>query len=196
MKRILVGIFLLTALFLAACGADKGPDIESNMSKKVPDFTYTSEASEDIGLEDFKGKWWIADMIFTNCTTVCIPMTSNMANLQDMVNENEWKEDVHFVSFSVDPDYDTPEVLAEYAEDYGADLSNWTFLTGYDFETIQELSIKTFQSSLMEPMGDDQVLHGTRFYLVNPEGEVVKFYDGASGQEMDVIYEDLEKIFN
>lgn len=195
MKKIAV-ISLLAALFLAACGADKGPNIESNMSKDMPDFVYTSQDGTDFGLDDLKGKWWIADMIFTNCTTVCIPMTSNMARLQEMTNEQEWNDKLHFVSFSVDPDYDTPEVLTEYAKDYEVDLANWTFLTGYDFKTIQELSVKTFQIGLFEPMGDDQVVHGTRFYLVNPEGEVVKFYDGASGQEMDVIFDDLEVIFN
>jgi|SRR5699024_7735760 len=189
MKRIGT-LILFVALFLVACSSN--PEIETNMSKDVPDFEYTSESGEDFGLEDLKGQWWVADFIFTNCTTACIPMTSNMAILQDMVIEEGLEENLQFVSFSVDPDYDTPEVLTEYAEDYDVDLDNWTFLTGYDFKTIQELSIKTFQSSLMEPMGDDQVIHGTRFYLVDPEGTVVKSYDGMSGQEMDVILEDLE----
>lgn len=191
MKRISV-IILFTALFLVACSSS--PEIETNMSKDIPDFVYTSEAGEEFGLEDLKGQWWVADMIFTNCTTVCIPMTSNMALLQEMVKEEGLDDKMQFVSFSVDPDYDTPEVLTEYAKDYEADLSNWTFLTGYDFETIQELSIKTFQSSLMEPMGDDQVIHGTRFYLVDPEGTVVKYYEGSSGQEMDAILEDLKVV--
>src|SRR5699024_8783779 len=83
--------------------------------------------------------------------------------------------DAQLVSFSVDPERDTPDVLKEYAKDYDADLDNWTFLTGYDFQTIKELSIKSFQSLLEEaPEDSDQVTHDTRFYLVTPEGKVNK----------------------
>lgn len=195
MKKVITTLlFSIIVLVLAACGSS-GPDIETNMSKDVPDFTFTSHEDEDFGLADLEGKWWIADFIFTNCTTACIPMTSNMANLQDMAKENDIVDGFHFVSFSVDPDYDTPEVLTEYAEDYDVDLENWTFLTGYDFDTIKEFSIKNFGNMVNEPMGDDQVIHGTKFFLVNPEGEVVKHYDGMSGQEMEVILEDLKEIF-
>src|SRR5690625_7542927 len=96
---------------------------------------------ESLSLEDLNGSWWVADFVFTNCTTVCLPMSTNMSALQDKLAEENI--DVQLVSFSVDPDYDQPEVLREYAEDYEADLSNWTFLTGYDFQTIRELSIKS-----------------------------------------------------
>lgn len=66
--------------------------------------------NEPISLSDLEGKWWIADFVFTNCTTVCLPMTSNMAALQTKIKEDD---------FSVDPDYDTPEVLTKYGESYG-----------------------------------------------------------------------------
>lgn len=187
MRYVQILMISLT-LFLVACG---GHEIETNMSGNVPDFEYTSQDNEPFGLEDLEGKWWIADLIFTNCTTVCIPMTTNMVNLQQALNEKDL--DVQLVSFSVDPDYDTPEVLTEYAENYGADLSNWTFLTGYDFQTIKELSIKTFKSPLHEALpGDDQVTHGTRFYLVDPEGNVLKFYDGTKSDELENIIDDLK----
>lgn len=190
MKKIyplLVGFILL----LAACGG--GSNIETNMSEKVPEFDFTTQDNETLSSEDLKGKWWVADFIFTNCTTICLPMTHNMAKLQTKLKEENL--DAELVSFSVDPDYDTPEVLKEYAESYQADLSNWHFLTGYDFKTIQELSVKTFRSILQEPEpGDDQVTHGTKFFLINPEGEVIKFYDGVDSENIDLIVEDLKKL--
>src|SRR5690625_1371357 len=192
MRKIFV-LFFAILLLLSACGGQKKPNIETSMSNKVPDFEYTSQDNEPFGLKDLEGKWWVADFVFTNCITACIPMTSNMSNLQDMMAE-AGIEDVELVTFSVDPDYDTPEVLVEYAADYEADLSNWTFLTGYDFQTIKELSIKTFQNPLQEPIDDDQVIHGTRFFLVNPEGTVVKHYQGMMGTEMDIILDDLKEI--
>src|SRR5699024_9875980 len=92
---------------------------------------------------------------------------------------------------------DTPDVLKEYAKDYDADLDNWTFLTGYDFQTIKELSIKSFQSLLEEaPEDSDQVTHGTRFYLVNPEGKVIKFYNDTDADAIDDIIADLKKVLS
>src|SRR5699024_10147310 len=137
-------ITLILVLFLVACGED----IETNMSENVADFNFTTQDKGTLSLDDLEGEWWVADFVFTNCTTVCLPMTSNMSALQDKMKEEEL--DAQLVSFSVDPDYDTPEVLKEYAEEYDADLSNWTFLTGYDFQTIKELSIKSFRSLLAE----------------------------------------------
>lgn len=185
-------LIISLSLFLVACG---GHDIETNMSGSVPDFEYTTQDNEPFGLKDLEGEWWIADLIFTNCTTICIPMTTNMVNLQKKLKEEDL--DVQLVSYSVDPDYDTPEVLAEYAENYGADLGNWNFLTGYDFQTIKELSTKTFKSSLHEAQpGDDQVTHGTRFFLIDPEGEVLKFYDGTKSDEIENIIDDLKTLMN
>src|SRR5699024_2646529 len=122
---------ILVVFFLAACGED----IETNMSENVADFDFTTHDNGDSRLYDLEGEGYVADFMFTNCTTVCLPMTSNMSVLQDKMKEEELY--AQLVSFSVDPDYDTPEVLQEYADDYDADLDNWTSLTGYDFQTIK-----------------------------------------------------------
>ena len=187
--KYLKALLLVLVLFLAACG--KG-EIESTMSSQVEDFEFTTQDNEKLGLDDLKGEWWIADFIFTNCTTVCLPMTTNMVELQEKLADN--KLDAQLISFSVDPDVDTPEVLTDYAKGYGADLSNWSFLTGYDFETIQELSLKSFLSDLQEDPDSDQVTHGTRFFLVNPEGEIIKSYFGTEKKDIDAIVDDLKKV--
>lgn len=188
------GLFVVMGLLFLLTACSNQPNIDTNMSKDVLDFEFVNQDNETVSLEDLKGEWWIADFIFTNCTTICLPMTSNMTKLQDMVNDADL-EGVKFISFSVEPDYDTPEVLTEYAEGYSADLNTWNFLTGYDFETIQEMSVKSFQSLLQEPPpGEDQVIHGTSFFLVDPEGTVVKRYDGVKISSMDEILADLEKI--
>ncbi|PAV28770.1 cytochrome c oxidase assembly protein [Virgibacillus profundi] len=159
-------------LFLTACGEK----IETNMSRDVQAFEFTTQDNESLALKDLEGKWWVADFIFTNCTTVCLPMTTNMSKLQDKIKQENL--DVQLVSFSVDPEYDTPKVLEEYAESYQADLSNWSFLTGYEFQTIKELSIKSFQSPLEKP----------------PEGEVIKRYSGTDPKKLDVIIDDLKEV--
>lgn len=193
MKRLLLGLALSFSVFLVGCG---GEPIETNMNEDVIDFDFTNQDNEPFALEDLKGDYWIANMIFTNCDTVCLPMTANMKDLQDRMAD-EGFDNIQLVSFSVEPDYDTPDVLTAYGESYDVDFSNWTFLTGYDFETIKEISIKTFKSLLAEaPEGTDQVTHGVSFFLVNPEGKVIKNYDGVRSASMDTIMNDLRKLNN
>lgn len=183
---IFVSTFII--LLLSACG-DK---IESNMSTELPEFEFTDQDGDPFSNSDLEGEWWIADMIFTNCTSVCIPMTDNMVQLQQDAQEKDL--DVNFLSFTVDPDYDSPEVLSEYAESYDADLTNWAFLTGYDFETIQEISVDSFYANVELEPDSDQVAHGVRFYLINPEGEVIKHYNGLENEDIEQIMEDLENV--
>ncbi len=198
-------VFILSSFFLVACG-DSDIDssvkekmkneskIQTNMAEKVSDFEFVDQDGVSGNTKDYEGEYWIADLIFTNCTTVCIPMTSNMKKLQDEMIEEDLTN-IELVSFSVDPDYDTTDVLTEYADDYEADLDNWSFVTGYEFDEIKELSIKSFRSMLQEPLpGDDQVTHGTRFFLINPQGEVIKNYDGMNGKVVDEIINDLKKL--
>jgi len=115
-----------------------------------------------------------------------------MVTLQEMMKEENLN--AQLVSFSVDPEVDTPEVLTNYAAGYGADLSNWTFLTGYDFETIKELSIESFYADLRQEPDSDQVTHVVRFYLVNPEGQVIKSYFGTDLGDIESIVDDLKKV--
>lgn len=187
--KFLKYLSLSLILLLTACG---GYPIETNMSQEVADFNFTTQDNGNLGLKDLEGEWWIADFIFTNCTTVCLPMTYNMSQLQTKLKEENL--DVKLVSFSVDPEFDSPEVLKKYGESYDADFTNWTFLTGYDFNTIKELSIKSFKSLVVEPKDDDQVMHGTSFFLVSPEGEVIKNYSGTDVKEMDLIVADLKEL--
>ncbi|RDW18409.1 cytochrome c oxidase assembly protein [Oceanobacillus arenosus] len=181
---------LFVFLFLAACG---GYAIDTNMSEEIDHFEFTTQDNETLGLNDLEGNWWVADFIFTNCTSVCLPMTYNMATLQDRLAEEEI--DAQLVSFSIDPEIDSPEVLKNYGQGYDADFSNWSFLTGYDFETIKEFSITSFKNIVAPPpTGEDQVIHGTLFFLVSPEGEVIKNYNGTDAGSVDLIVEDLKKV--
>lgn len=189
MKQRTILFSLFTFIFLLQACSSKLP-IETNINEKVADFDFTTQDGEGLSRSDLAGKWWIADFIFTNCTTACLPMTSNMVLLQDRINEEGL--DIELVSFSVDPDHDTPSVLREYGEDYGADFSNWHFLTGYDFDTIKKLSVKSFRAFLQVSADDpDQYTHDTRFFLVDPDGNIVKGYSGLVSESVDEIIDDL-----
>lgn len=179
--------FVFIFIFLIACGED----IETNMSEPMMDFEFTNQADETLSLGDLDGDWWIANFMYTNCRTICPRTTAHMVNVQEKLQDDGLKPQI--VSFSVDPAHDTPEVLTEYARDYGADLETWSFLTGYDFATISEISETAFNAALREG-AVGQRSHGYGFYLINPQGEIVKKYDGMSTDELDILVDDLRVV--
>lgn len=184
-------IFIFFLMFLlAACDGDT---LDTNMSEDIVDFTFTSQDDESLSLRDLKGKWWIAYFMYTDCTIVCPTTTPNMVGVQDELDALGLEPEI--ISFTVDPENDTPEVLKAYAEEYEADLSNWNFLTGYDFNEIQELSKGSFKT-ILEGGGPEghAFAHSTSFFLVNPDGEVVKRYSGMSSNDMDLLVKDLQKV--
>lgn len=179
-KRWIMSIFLFS-LLLAGCGQA----IEDPLNWEIEDFTFTNQDKEDISLDDLQGEVWLADFVFTNCTTVCLPMMANMTELQEQLKEEGL--DVRIVSFSVDPEVDSPETLKSYAQNYGADLSSWDLLTGYSPEKIDEFAIQNFKTPARKPANDDQVLHGTSFYLVDKNGVVMKDYNGVNPPTEEII---------
>lgn len=196
MRKCLLVMFALVSVLLAACapGAFK-PDHKY----KIEDFTFDNHRGEKVSLDDLKGDVWLAQFVFTNCTTVCLPMMANMIELQDMMEE-EGLEDYHIVSFSVDPAVDTPERLAEYLEGYHpVDESKWEMLTGYSQEFIEKFAVDSFRQIVIDDPESDQVIHGTAFVLVNQDGVAVKTYggvqfDGTREEHFGQIIEDMKKL--
>ncbi|MGX1264498.1 protein SCO1/2 [Rossellomorea marisflavi] len=146
-----------------------------------------------MSLDDLKGKVWIADFIFTNCETVCPPMTFNLTKLQKDLKD-EGVEDYRIVSFSVDPENDTPEKLTEYIGNFEANTDKWDLLTGYEFDKIKNLAEKSFKSVVANVSDSDQKIHGTSFYLVDQEGTVVKTYSGNSDVPYDEMVSDIKAL--
>ncbi|WP_070120312.1 SCO family protein [Bacillus marinisedimentorum] len=175
---------LAAALFLLALTACGGSNFDGDFSYEVQDFSYVNQNSEKVSLDDLKGKPWLADFVFTNCNTVCPPMTANMSRIQEKLKKENI--DMQIVSFSVDPEVDTPETLKAFGDKFDADYDSWHFLTGYDQEEIVTLARKSFKTLVQNDPSSDQVIHGTSFYLVDQEGNAVKSYDG-----LDVPYEEI-----
>lgn len=180
---------LVLILILTGCG-DK---YEGTLSWEVNDFSFTDQDGEKVSQNSLIGKFWVADFIFTNCETVCPPMTANMARLQNKLKE-AGLDDVELVSFSIDPERDTKAALKEFGKAHGASFDNWHFLTGYKFRTIKELSIKSFKSPIEAIEEGKQYMHGTSFFLISPEGNVIERYKGTKTKAMDKIVKDIKKL--
>lgn len=180
--RIQFGV-LLTVLSLLALTACNQPKFEAQYDWPMVDFSYINQDDEQISLSDLKGKVWLANFVFTNCDTVCPPMTANMARLQQQMAEEDLNAEI--VSFSVDPQRDTPETLKEFAGKFQADFSNWNFLTGYTAEDIKGLA-KAFKTLAEAEPGTDQFIHSTKIFLINQDGIIVKGYNG-----LEVPYDEI-----
>jgi cytochrome oxidase Cu insertion factor (SCO1/SenC/PrrC family) len=140
----------------------------------APQFQFTAQDGNAVSTADFKGKLWVANFIFTRCTGPCPLMTSRMAQLNQALQGKT--KDVELVSITVDPEYDTPQVLKQYAEQVGASPDRWKFLTGPK-DQIDNVVMKGFLQALgREPSGAP--IHSTRFVLVDRDGWMRAFLDG------------------
>jgi cytochrome oxidase Cu insertion factor (SCO1/SenC/PrrC family) len=150
---------------------------------ELPAFSLTERSGQTITKDSLDNQVWIADFIFTYCAGPCPRMTAGMVELQKRLSD---VSSARLVTFTVDPDRDTPEVLSKYADEHGADKHRWLFLTGAR-EAIESLAVNGFKMGSVEnPMN-----HSTRFVLVDGEGRVRGYYDldepdGLSKLENDV----------
>lgn len=156
----------------------------------IADISGENQDGEPWSTEEMAGEWWVTKTIFTRCPTVCMTMTPNMAQLQEGILEEDL--DVRIVSFTVDADFDTPERLRDYGESYGADFSNWDFVTGYTQEELEEFAMDTFRAPIVKVPEQNDIMHPTRFYLISPEGELVRMYSGEDGFDLEATIEDLK----
>jgi protein SCO1 len=161
----------------------------------LPDFSLTERSGNTVTLATLKGKVWIADFIFTNCAGPCPMMTRQMSGLQAAL---AGEPDVQLVTFTVDPARDTPERLTEYAQQFRAHPQRWLFLTG-DKQAIYDLSTQGFKlAALVEgdelATSDHPILHSTKFVLVDRQGQIRKYYDGTSAEEVDQLKVDAARL--
>ena len=162
----------------------------------APAFILTNRDGRSVRGEHLAGRPWIADFIFTRCPASCPLMTARMARLdRELAQDHE----VKLVSFSVDPDHDTPAVLQRYAESYKAP-PRWLFLTG-DKTEIYRLSRQGFKLGIEIPAATapggppvEPILHSTRFVLVDGLGRIRGYYDGFDEDSMRKLRRDLAAV--
>jgi len=156
----------------------------------MPSFRLVDQAGNPVTEADVKGKVLAVGFIYTSCTDICPMLTTVMATLQDQLRrEGLLGEDVLLLSISVDPERDTPEVLARYAREHGADTATWRFLTG-DPDHIRSVVVEGFSLGLTktdahahhsgaEAVQAYEVEHSGRVVLVDPVGQIRAYYEGT-----------------
>jgi len=179
---------ILVCLFAAACARRTPLPVLGH----VPDFRLISQSGEPFDGKSLDGNIWVADFIYTHCPGPCPRMSAQLRRVQSAVTEIP---DVRLVSFSVDPEHDTPEVLARYAERFHADPKLWFFLTG-DRDKIYQLAQQGFHLSAT-PLAqegsqpNDGFIHSSRFVLVDGEAVIRGYYDSSDAAALSRLRKDL-----
>lgn len=151
----------------------------------VPHFEYTAHDGRRISNNDLKGQVWIADFFYTRCVSACPILTAQLMILQRSIPE----PNVRFVSFTVDPEHDTPAVLAEYARTWNGDASRWILLATENETRLREtaMGMRVAAQKTNDPV--DPIMHSNKFILVDASGNVRGLYDSTDAASMQKLIE-------
>lgn len=184
----------------------------NGVPKKVPPFEFVDQNGDTITNKDYEGEVYVAEFFFTTCGSICPRMNRNLVQIQNTFSDFE---NFGVASFSINPEYDTPEVLKKYAENYGITNPNWHLMTG-DQEEIYALANIGFNIYAGEnPEVDEGFEHSGNFALIDKNGFMRSrkdnfgnpkiFYKGivseeeqqdedGETQEISILKEDIAKL--
>jgi len=161
----------------------------------VPSFTLTNEKNTSAGLEQLKGRVWVADFIFTRCGGQCPLMTQKMRSFQQWLDKKQFNN-VKLVSISVDPENDSPDILAQYAERFKANTDQWSFFTG-DRAKIYDLITNGFKLGVDQNKGkpvSEMFVHSDKFVLVDRDGRIRGYFSGVDETGIDKLRQGVTRL--
>jgi protein SCO1/2 len=160
----------------------------------VPPFHLVDERGSLFGLEALRGHVTVVDFVFTKCTSSCPRLTAHMGELQARLEGD--KNEAHLVSISVDPENDTPPVLAEYAARAHASPERWSFLTGPTDE-VERVVVSGFKVSAAKQSrgaNDYDVIHGDWFVLVDKRAQIRGYFSTTEPKELDHLTQEIARL--
>ena len=162
---------------------------------QLPEFQLTNQEGEAFGSAQLKGKFWVANFMFTSCPTICPKLTEHMQKVKHRLRG--MGDAVHLVSFSVDPERDTPEVLKKYVNERLISNDKWSFLTG-ELGAVKTAVVQGFKLPIeKDPEAEERtafdITHGSRFVLVDPEHRIRGYYE-MTGKELNRMMRDISII--
>ncbi len=158
--------------------------IDTAKLRKFPyDYTLTNYDGKDINLESLKGRIMVVGFIYTHCPDICPMITQNMKEVRDKLKRN----DVVFLSITIDPQRDNPKVLSDYRKIHDINWNDWYFLTG-DSATIDEIASKMGIEKAKYKEGDTYFLsHTDRIYVIDEDGYVIGYFLGSKVEPDSII---------
>lgn len=157
----------------------------------IPPFEFIDQDGRPFGDKDLENKIYVANFFFTSCPSICPAMQTLMKKVQD---EDDFKKlnDFKSVSFTVDPDTDTPEKLKDFSKLIRADSSRWYFLTG-DRDKIYDLAYKGFMANAMvDSAAAGGFLHSDIMILVDRDKHIRGIYEGTSLKDVKRLIDEIK----
>jgi len=160
---------------------------------KIADFSLINQNGKTITQDDYKDKIYVADFFFTTCQTICPIMTTNMADIQkEILNDDE----VLLLSHSVTPKIDSVQQLKRYAIEKGVNDAKWNLVTG-DKKQIYELARKSYLAVKTDGNGDEyDMIHTENFMLIDKKRQIRGFYDGTDKEDISRLLDDIKILKN
>jgi protein SCO1/2 len=186
------GLALAVTLALVARGMRPRPALP--VLGQVPAFHLVDERGAPFTSDSMRGHAAVVDFVFTRCPSSCPRLTARMGELQGRLQKDG--SGARLVSFSVDPENDTPPVLAAYASKAGADLERWTFVTGPVDDVMRAvvLGFKVSAAKVATGANDYDVTHGDWFALVDANGAIRGYYPTEENADFDRLVGDTERL--
>jgi protein SCO1/2 len=156
---------------------------------QIPDFRFLNQDSVWVSEKDMAGKIYIADFFFTSCPTICPKMKTQLLRIYERYAEND---NIRILSHSIDPTYDTPSILKQYAARLQVKSPRWNMLTG-DKAAIYKLGEKSYMVTAQEDKNEaGGFVHSGAFILVDKNRHIRGIYDGTQEAEVNHLIEDIE----
>ncbi|NUM32090.1 MAG: SCO family protein [Bacteroidetes bacterium] len=157
----------------------------------IPDFSFTNQNNQTVTQNDFKGKIYVANFFFTSCAEVCPRMNRNLFTIYEKYKSNQ---DLKFISHTVDPEFDSVEVLKQYAKKMHVDNNKWYFVTG-NKNQLYTLAIESYKAVAVSQNDDRDFIHSDKLVLVDKEKHIRGFYDSQDYKEILRLEDDLKILF-
>lgn len=206
-KKIIIPAAYLLLLGVLACEQDRlpifgqrqvvpreenGKPVNDTVYHTIAPFTFTDQDGKTITNETFKGKIYVADFFFTSCRTICPIMKTQMLRVYQ---EIQGDPEVLLLSHSIDPEYDTVELLHDFATRLEVKSDKWHFVTGQPKEYVFDLAQKSYFATAMEDKTEpDGFIHSGAFLLIDREGRIRGKYDGTKEDDVDRLMKDIKRL--
>lgn len=194
---------LILGLFLLACGRQNKQlpylghhEVNAagdSVYHSIPDFSFVNQDGDTVTQQDVTGKIYVADFFFSTCPTICPLMKTQMLRIHEKYKGND---SLMILSHSINPRYDTPEVLKLYKEKLKVTSSQWQFLTGTQTD-VYKLAQNSYLTSALEDSSaveEGGFIHSGAFVLIDKDRHIRAIYDGTKEKEVDKLMADIDRL--
>jgi protein SCO1 len=182
----------MAALVLVPAWLERGPELP--VLGQVGAFALVDQAGRPFSERSLEGKPWVANFIFSRCPNICPLFTAKLKSVQEAAHRD--RLDVRFVSLTVDPEYDVPDVLRAYAERQKLDLSDWSFVTGTR-AALRHLIVDELKVHMQRGSSPDDlaaIAHGSHFALVDGNRRIRGYYRFDDAEALEALKRDLRRL--